>query len=306
MDSKLEKIEAKRLELYQVYKKENLIGVFGIVFVVLLIFIGYIATTPFIFLLAIIPGIAAGVYFSKAGKHLSQFKTIVQKELVIGLLEEQFEQVYYDANQMIDLSKIYATSMVRKADRHSGEDYIRGIYKDLPFEVSEIDLKRRVETRDSKGNVHVSYQTYFKGRWYIFKFSKPLGGTLKIFEQSGSVNTRNLIKVETESIQFNKKFRTFSSTQEFAFYHITPLILEKMLELESMHRGSILYCFQDSALHIGVNDNKDYLHISIRTPITKEAIANFIGDIDLIPAIINELRLHTSKYNIIENKKGNK
>ena len=73
-------------------------------------------------------------------------------------------------------------------------------------------------------------------------------------------------------------------------------MLEKLLELEALHRGSIVYCYQRNELHIGVNDRKDYMEFKIKTPISEETLDVFKGDIDLIPAIINEFRLDSSKF----------
>ena len=110
------------------------------------------------------------------------------------------------------------------------------------------------------------------------------------------MNRRNLVKIDTESIEFNKKFAIFASTQEYGFYHITSSMIEKLLELEKMHRGTILYHFEDNELHIGVNDHKDYMELKIKTPINPESLKDFKADMDLIAAIINELRLDSSKF----------
>lgn len=187
--------------------------------------------------------------------------------------------------------------MIRQPDRYAGEDYIKGTYKQIHFEVSDIDLKERRETRDARGNRVITYETYFKGRWYIFKYARTFQDVLKISEgRTAQVNHRGLTAIETESIEFNKKFRTYASTQEYAFYQITPSIIEKLLELEKMHRGTIHYCFIKNELHIGVNDNYDYMELQLKQPINDQSIKAFMADIELIPAIINELRLDSQKF----------
>jgi len=104
------------------------------------------------------------------------------------------------------------------------------------------------------------------------------------------------VKVQTESIEFNKKFSIYATTQEYGFYHITSSMIEKLLELEKLHRGSILYYYVADKLHIGVNDRKDYMELSIKTPLNQESLKAFMSDIELIPAIINELRLDSQKF----------
>ncbi|MBE0700932.1 MAG: DUF3137 domain-containing protein [Acholeplasmataceae bacterium] len=294
----LDQLEEKRLKLYSSYKQEQKYAILGFVGFAIMLFITLVSGVQLLFILVAIFLIIAIVFFGKASIHVSTFRTMIKSELIMTLLKEQFDDVHYDQHQYITQQRIHQTAMVKNPDRYKGEDFISGVYKKVKFEVSDVEMKERVETRDSKGNTTVSYQTYFKGRWYIFKFARTFKDILKIAEGRGyQMNTRGLVKIDTESIEFNKKFAIFASTQEYGFYHITSTMIEKLLELEKLHKGSILYCFMNNELHIGVNDRKDYMELSLKTPINKEALTYFIGDIDLIPAIINELRLDSSKFN---------
>ncbi|PKK93554.1 MAG: hypothetical protein CVV61_04105 [Tenericutes bacterium HGW-Tenericutes-6] len=293
----LKAIEEKRQSLYNGYQKEQKTAFLFVGVGLLLAGIGFIMTQMFLLIPGIILLLVAGAFFGKAQNHARSFRRIVKSEFVTTLLKETFEDVSYDQFSFIPISTINQTQTIKRPDRYHGEDYMKGTYKGVKFELSDIDLKERVETRDSKGNVTVSYQTYFKGRWYIFKFERNFNEVLKIIEGRGyQANTRGLTKIDTEMIEFNKKFAIYSTTQEHAFYLITSSMLEKLMALEKLHRGSILYCFQGNELHIGVNDNRNYLELSIKTPIQEESIKDFIADIDLIPAIINELRLDSQKF----------
>jgi hypothetical protein len=293
-------LEEKRKKLFNDYNKEMKFGMIFFILAIVIVILGFSlgeeAFTIFL-VVGIIIGVVGIIYFGKASRHSQSFRSLIKNELIITLLKDQFENVSYDAKGFVSISRINDTQMVRRPDRFHGEDYIRGTYKGVDFEVSDIDLKQRVETRDSKGNVTVSYQTYFKGRWYVYKFEKRFKDMLKISESRwAGMSTKGLVKVDTESMAFNKKFSIFASNQEFGFYLITSSMIEKFLELEKMHRGSILYYFANNELHIGVNDNRDYMELSIKTPINQESLKSFTADIDLIPAIINELRLDSSKF----------
>ena len=293
---KLAVLEEKRLKLYQEYTKENKTGSILLGIAIILGILGFTVEPIFVFV-AIIFLIIGSIFFGKANKHLNAFRKLFKNELVMTLLKEQFENVRYQPNDSISIARINDTKMIKRPDRFKGEDYISGTYKGVNFEVSDVDLKERVETRDSKGNVHVSYQTYFKGRWYIYQFERMFKDELKIIEGNGfQMSKKGLIKIDTESIEFNKKFTIFASNQEYGFYHITSSMIEKLLELEKLHKGSILYCFKNNELHIGVNDRRDYMELKIKTPINLEALKDFQADIDLIAAIVNELRLNSSKF----------
>ncbi|MDY0075012.1 MAG: DUF3137 domain-containing protein [Acholeplasmataceae bacterium] len=293
----LAKLEIRRQRLYQDYNKKLKMGTLFIVIALLIGLIGFLTQLLPLFIVAAVVAIVSFVFFGQSAAVRSSFRTLIKSDLITTLLQESFDNVYYDARATIPIATIMKTGMVKRPDRFSGEDYIRGTYKSVQFEVSDVDLKERVETRDSKGNVHVSYQTYFKGRWYIYKFERHFKDILKIAEGRGwQVKTNNLVKIETESIEFNKKFSIWASTQEYGFYHITSSMIEKLMELEKLHKGSILYYYEGNELHVGVNDRRDYMEISLKTPITEEGLKDFMVDINLIPAIINELRLDSSKF----------
>ena len=297
MKEKLASIEAKRKKLYDQYsnqiKRATLIGVIilAVVGLIYWLFIDFRSTSIFFFGLLIIP-IVMG---ASASKYATTFRELIKSELITIVLEDKFDDVTYNQHASISQGVIDYTGLVKRADRFKGEDYIRGSYNGVHFETSDVELRERVEHVDSKGRRHVSYPVFFKGRWYVFRFEKTLEGALKICE-SYPQSRQGLEKFDTESIQFNKKFRLFATDKQFAFYHLNPSMMEKLLELEKMHRGHIYFYYAGNELHIGVNDNQDYLEMPFRKEINEASIKTFEGDIDLIPAIIKEMKLDSRKF----------
>jgi hypothetical protein len=288
---KIEPLEKKRKDLFSQYSKNITIAVILAIIIIGLFILLLESEFFFILFLLIIP-----IFFVMKAVGLSnKFKETIKDELVHIVLEDKFDDVYYDRHQSIPQSVIDQTGLVKRPDRFSGEDYIKGTYKGVSFEVSDVNLKERQEHVDSKGNRTVTYPTYFKGRWYIYKFPKTFNGTLKICEKHPH-EARGLERVETESIAFNKKFKLYASDKQYAFFHLTPIMMEKLLELEQLHRGSIYFYYTGNELHIGVNDSQDYMEIPFRKIIDEKAMKAFEGDVDLIPAIINELKLTSDKF----------
>ncbi len=299
MADKLAVLEEKRLKVVKDSKRDYKRGSLGFIGIALgVLFFILIPDTPAVAIAFFIIGaIVVAIFFGKAGATIAKVKKELKQSLVTTLLEEEFEGVRYDMNGKIPISRINGTKTVKSPDRYYGEDYMTGIYKGVKFEVSDVDLKERHVHRDSKGHTHVTYETYFKGRWYIYKFPKDFHKELKILEaRAPFFSNQGLVKVETESIAFNKKFSVYATDLTYGFYHITPSMIEKLMQMEKMHRGSILYCFQNDELHIGVNDRRNYMEISYRTPITKETLGDLLDQIELIPATINEFRLSSSKF----------
>ncbi|BCR36338.1 DUF3137 domain-containing protein [Mariniplasma anaerobium] len=297
MTENLKTLEQKRLELLKARSKDIKIGLLILLGAVLFAILGFVTEVMFLLIIGVVIFMVSIIFLGKSAMHSKVFKDFVKSDLVPTLLEESFEEVSYDPKSHISIDRINGTGLIKRPDRYQGEDLIKGSYKGVKFEVSDINLKERVETRDSKGNVQVSYQTYFKGRWYIYRYQKQFDEVLKIVEgRGGYANKKGLEKFETESMAFNKKFAIYASSKEFGFYLITSSMLEKLLELEALHRGSIVYCYQNNELHIGVNDSKDYMEFKLKTPINEKTLEIFMSDIDLIPSIINEFRLDSSKF----------
>lgn len=297
MIKKLSQIETKRKKLYDQYAAQMKKGI--------LVFIGIAAVVGIIYWL--LPDLRnVSIFFfgaliipvvmiASAQKYTKTFREIIKTELITLVLEDKFDDVQYNQHASISQATIDFTGLVKRADRFKGEDYIRGTYNGVQFETSDVEMRERVEHRDSKGNKTVSYPIYFKGRWYVFRFEKALDGALKICE-SYPRDSRGLEKFDTESIQFNKKFKLYASDKKFAFYHLNPIMMEKLLELEKMHRGRIFFYYAGNELHIGVDDRQDYLEMSFRKEINQESIKVFEGDVDLIPAIIKEMKLDSRKF----------
>lgn len=294
MENVIASIEARRKTLHHSYKNEVKKATTALIVVLIVIGITFLLAPEFgffMFFFMIVPIIL----YAGATRHQRSFKTIVKSELVSTVLKERFEEVRYEAMNFIPQHIVDATGMIKQADRYTGEDYMAGKYGSVYFEASDVTMRERVEHVDSKGNRTVSYPVYFKGRWYVFRFEKKLEGVLKVSEGYPRVAT-GLTKIETESMVFNKKFKLYASDQNFAFYHLKPIMMEKLLELEKLHKGSIHFYYAGNELHIGVNDSYDYLEFPFNKEINEASLKVFMSDIDLIPAIIEEMKLDSNKF----------
>lgn len=261
--------------------------------------IGNISMLPVIMIISIaflFFGIIGGsTYVSKANKIKKNFENTIKEKLVNKVINEHYENASFIANGKININKINNVGLVKQPDRYNGEDLIKGEYKGIKFEVSDVVLTERQVRSNGKSTYYV-YVDYFKGRWYVFNFPVNLKQTIKIVESNSFTKTRGLKKYETEMIEFNKKFSIYSSDEHFFYYVMNPYLIERLLILEQEHRGKIYYCFHNDELHIGVNDNSNSLSIDFKKPINEITLTQFIDDIVLIKTIIDELRLDDIKF----------
>ena len=289
--SKIEPLELKRKSLFKKYLLNLLIASLLTLLIIALFVLTLKQGLYFVLFLLLVP-----IFFVlKALGIANEFKNTIKDELIQLALKDKFEDVTYDRHGSISQAVIDHTGLVKTPDRYSGEDLIKGSYKGVTFEVSDVTLRERHEHVDSKGNRTVSYPVYFKGRWYVYSFPKNFKGTLKVSE--GNPNeARGLEKVETESIAFNKKFKMYASDKQYAFYHLTPSMMENLLTLEKEHKGRIYFYYERNELHIGVNDSQDYLEIPFSRKINEQSMLAFDRDVALIPKIIDELKLTSTKF----------
>ena len=288
-----EKLEAFELERQQICKKANIFLIIGIVLsVVPFLLIMY--TAELAFLLMFVAGlILIGINSSMKSKLTRRFKN----EIIVSYVKSVYPNCIYDPSVGIHKDIILQAGFFKSPDKWYLEDYLKASYDGVEFEMSDFNFQERHVTRDSKGNTRVTYITYAKGRFMIFDFKRDFNKTVMVVENSHlGLRTGGLEKVETESIDFNDKFKVYSSDAVTAYYVLTPQVQLKMLELESKFKGSIFFSYKQGKLYVAITDGVSILDINASKKISQETIDILESQL-LVPAsIINELGLSSEKY----------
>lgn len=290
MEERLKAFEEHRAK---VCKKANIILLIAILLIVL--GMGLILTTEIpIFILMVIVAFFMIVISSSMKSKLSvQFKN----EFIIQLVKDIYPNSIYNPKTGINLQEILKAGFFKAPDRYELEDYLSSSYDDIPFEMCDFNFKERHVTTDSKGNRRVTYQTYAKGRFLIFDFKREFNQVVKVVENTYlGLNKHGLEKVETESVDFNKKFKVYASDGITAFYILTPQIQLKILELESKFRGSLFVGYMNGKLYVSITDGISILDVNASKKITLDTIKMLESQLMLPASIINELGLSTAKF----------
>ncbi len=292
MNDLLEKFEAERKGIF----KNNVIyGVVAGVAIALSFFLTYAIEFPVAFV-----GIpVAIVMVILIVNNTSKFKVKVKDSIVPGMIKNLLgEDAVYEKENGLSLDDALAIGIYRYPDRYNLSDYIGACYNGVPYEMCDVTLEERHVTHDSKGNRHVHYDTYYKGRVIKIDFQRSLDFVVKIIEgRHFSLFERDFQKVETEVIEFNDKFDVFSTNKEKAFYLLTPALIRKMLELEAMYRGSMNFYIDGNYFYVYINDSIDALEVSVSTPIDSKTLDVIRSQIEIGSAIINEFGLDSDKFN---------
>ena len=290
MDEKLKEFEEYR---EKACKSANKLMYTGIALSVVGV-IGMFTFLPLLMILTVIGFILIGISSNQKSKISKEFKT----KFVPELIKDLYPNASYNPSYGLSEGHILEPGFFKRPDRFYSEDLVTATYNGIPFEMSDFDLKERHVTRNSNGGTTVTYETYAKGRFMIFDFKREFNQVVKVAESKYlGLNTRGLEKVETESVDFNKKFSTYASDPVTAFYVLTPQIQLKLLELETKFKGSIFFAFMKGKFYVAICDNVSILDVNASKKITQDTIDILVSQLSVPASVINELKLDSAKYN---------
>ena len=196
--------------------------------------------------------------------------------------------------------------MMNMGDIYESNDYVRGKYKDINFEASDVHIQEEHTDDDRR----TYYTTLFKGQWFIFDFNKTFKADIQVCQKNfnnarrgkevfGLFKPQNEIfqKIELEDIEFNKKFNVFAQSPIEAFYVLTPNTMEKIKTLDNQIKGSLLFCFINNRLHVGIASNKDLFEANPYKKVNlQQAEQSVLIEINNITQFIDVLNLDNTLF----------
>ncbi len=220
---------------------------------------------------------------------VAKIKAFLAENLVKGYLAKTFDSFDYQPKSRLGdnivRSKMYISGTI---DEISGSDYIKGVYKGLDLEMSDIKLIEHREHRNSKGELEMERVTIFKGIWCVCDFKKPLKSDLWITEKSSFLDL-NFFTVKTDSEVFNKRFAVRTETEVEAFYVLTPHMMEYIEAMDKKANGDMHFCFlRDGKLYIAINSGKDSFEFGFNCDL-ESAKKTIEDDLSYITDFIDEL-----------------
>ena len=98
--------------------------------------------------------------------------------------------------------------------------------------------------------------------------------------------------MKLESVDFNKKFKTYCTSEHSAFYVLTPHFMEALREFEKNNRGNISFSFIDNYLYIGINNFRDTFELKMFRELNQSSFNEFKRELLVIKEIVKELKLN--------------
>ena len=140
------------------------------------------------------------------------------------------------------LERLKALRLLPSYARSTFEDLFHGAYKDAAYDLYEGHLEQR--TTDSKGRTH--YNTVFRGQLIRMAFPRKFLGVTIIRRDASVFNVfgggEGLKKVGLEDPVFEKAFEVWGTDQVEARYLLHPVLMQRLLDLETSFKGKSLRC----------------------------------------------------------------
>lgn len=262
---------------------------------VILAILGFLVAGEYGVFVAIPLFIAAAVLLIMGTSSFSKISKNFKDEVVGKLVSTFVDNGVFNANNGLSQADVYSTEFIKRADRFHTEDYLSGSMEGVNFVSSDVVLDER-HVEHTKNGTRTYYETYYKGRVFIFEFNKDFEGFLQVLEKGRPLSNRGFKKVKLESVAFNKKFKTFCTSEHSAFYVLTPHFMEALMKFEQNNKGTIQFSFIGSRLSIGINNFRDTFELQIFRKLDQTVFDEFKRDLLVIKDVITELKLNNNIF----------
>jgi len=233
-----------------------------------------------------------------AGSYAYRHYRIEYKNAVCRMvLEKMFDVEEFDPVKGFSKSFVQNTYLVRRGNKFSSDDYVRGKYKGYSFERSDILVQEETSDGESSSTV-----TYFEGNWTVFEFPKKFSNYLMLKEKglfftsgpSGGIFSEkpSTQRVKFESIEFNEMFATFAQDEHEAFYLLSPPLMEKIMELKKSSAGELTIGFINNKLHILFNTGENHMEPRLFTSVDENDIKRIEEEMSMVGRIVDLFRLN--------------
>ncbi len=231
------------------------VGVFGFgvsIFFFLLLFLEQDTIYPAIitFLLAF-ASLFISAYFS------SKSKGIVNDDIVLDLLNERFNVLVFDRHQSINPKILLPYSLTPSWNKHRGNDYIKGIYKNTQFEYCDLYLCIHYPGDDSSTSREVQK---FRGQFLAFDIKVNFESALILRENKRNPDGSYVggkSNVDTGDEVFNARYSVTCLERKQAETIFTKEFKEKLWEINNKSSGKLNVCLDKNKAYVLIDNNYD-------------------------------------------------
>lgn len=216
------------------------------------------------------------------------------------------ESLEYNPDGMISEEKFKRSAIfMSRIDRYDGNDLVYGKIGKTAIEFSEINAEYEKQSTDSQGHSSTSYETIFKGLFFIADFNKDfrtrtvvlpdfaeryLGNAGKIFHRMNF--TRDPL-VKLEDPDFEKEFVVYGKDQIEARYILSPSLMKRMVDFKRKHGVNVWFSFVDSCVFVAIWVRKNLFEPRIfRTNMNYKLYSENFKYLELCIDLVEDLNLN--------------
>lgn len=173
-----------------------------------------------------------------------KYKKAKEKEYDEKVIKKAVAEVLPNAefirNGCIEPKVLYEYGIIPSFNNYEKRGMIRYQKDKKEYCFSNIELLNRREDK----NERVYYVTTYEGQVYTANYKTGLSGAVRIFAtkmmavikketNAGYASKKSdEIKIETENIQFNDNFDVYATSQQSAFFVLSPYVMEQLLAMK--------------------------------------------------------------------------
>ena len=251
--------------------------------------------------IAVIVLVLSFVFGYQLSKHTKTLKKQLSENITSGVLSEVFENVDYNPFCHIPDELVEGAGMIFpfSYNRVRGSDHIKGIYKGLNVELSDITLFDVGSYFDEETQQWKEEEKQvFMGQWLVCDFGKMLSGEVHLSENAKKLRKQHKNdSVEMENAAFNDRFLTTSANAQEAYYLLTPHMMEYILTAASRSGGEVYMTFlRGGKLHVAVKTGRDFLELGKSDANIAHLRKKFLDELHWFTDIIDSLRLEDTLF----------
>ncbi|MBR4141352.1 MAG: DUF3137 domain-containing protein [Campylobacter sp.] len=241
----------------------------------------------------------------------SFFKQVITKNIRHKFKTQVVEKVVKDINPNfvylkdlhISEAEFNKTGIFSTQGRmFDGDDLISGEIEGVKFKMSDIRLKEVRKRGKSTQIVDI-----FKGVVFIAEFYKNFLSHTVVLGSSEAKAFGKKIKVD--NIEFNKKFRVYTSDEINAFYILSPSFMQRFLRLQKRLGCSINAVFLENKIYLYIDNGKDNFELDLKSSLLQIAVVfdTYKRELENFFQIVGDLKLNNKifKPNLGENRAEN-
>lgn len=251
-----------------------------------------------LFLCFLFVAISTYLFTKKKDNYTGHFKNTIIREVI----EFLSPGLTYIPGDVIAKEEYKASSLYRRYfDYYDGDDYIEGIYKNVPFRCSELSTQY-----DRAGRyIGRGQRTIFKGLFFAADISHDYRAGTYIWsrgeEQIGAsiaderyrlMNMPKVFGMNFQNKEFESCFSVFSSNPAEGRIILTDEMMQCMVQFKKQLKRNIGISIVAGKCYVAIPIHEDLLEPSGFGTDDREEIKEYFFTILLILSIINQLRLY--------------